>query len=179
MSTRIEVVELLSFKLSVPREILERLPEELDTACRLVVEREDGELVLAEKSGDSFVRFRENKEQVGMSGALICNDLEGKFFREVLCALLMRYGGDIEARVMWNDPSLNSAGDYAELSIKGGRVMPSAAARAASNVLRAAAPDLAPPTPPELREIEELLDRADREWAEYQRLKAERMSQGA
>ncbi len=185
MSTRIEVVELLSFKLTVPRETLELLPEELDTECKLVVEREDGELVLAEKSGDSFLRFRELKDNVSMSGALICNDTEGRFFRQVLCGLVMRYGGDLEARIMWNDASLNSAGEYAELRLKGGKALPSPRGNqlrggtVAELAPKGDAAAAAPAVDPEILEIEKLLDRADREWAEYQRLKAERMSQGA
>lgn len=182
MSTRIEVVELLSFKLVVPRETLEQLPKELDTEVKLVVEREDGELVLAEHKGDSFLRFREIKDQVAMSGALICNDSEGRFFREVLCALLMRFGGDMDARIMWNDAALNTAGDYAELRMRAGKPQPMR--KVAQNVLRAAVEGDMPQAVPgfnekELLEIEKLLERADREWAEYKRLKAERLGQGA
>lgn len=184
MSTRIEVVELLSFKLIVPRETLERLPEDLDTEVKLVLEREEGELVLAESKGDSFLRFREIKGQVAMSGALICNDVEGRFFREVLCALVMRFGGDMDARIMWNDPALNTGGDYAELRMRGGKAQ--ASRNVTQNVLRAVAAGEATAqggapifNEKELMEIEKLLERADREWAEYQRLKAERLAQGA
>lgn len=190
MGARIEVVEVLSFRLQVPRRALERLPRELQAELSLrLAPSEDGSLVLGQEDEDSFLRFRVDEDAAELTEICIANDEGGTFFQTVLGGLMVRYAGDLRVRLVF-DPSAPEPGEpWAEVRIDRGRTAyPGLATQsAASNLAHAAndggavsasedeAADDAPPSPEDL-ELMQLLRKAEDSWKEYQRLKRERQT---
>jgi hypothetical protein len=191
MSVRIEVAELLSFRLKVPREALQRLPGELADEVPLTLSVEDGELVLSDADADSFLRFRPIGKDAILTDAAILNDTRGRFFRAVLGALLVRFAGDLDARLVWSDEERNNNETWSQVRVERGatRFPGFAAAVSANRLATAAGADTvfgasaqgSPPqaadeaASPEVEEVARLLERAAEAWAEYQRLKAQRL----
>ncbi|MCI0572548.1 MAG: hypothetical protein L0Y66_17480 [Myxococcaceae bacterium] len=192
MSARIEVAELVSFRLKVPKEALQRLPEELAGEVPLSLTVEDGELVLSDTDADSFLRFRPIGAEAVLTDAAVLNDARGRFFRSAFCALLVRFGGDLRARLVWSDEARNNSEAWTDVRVdRGATRFPGLASAVSANRLAAAASadavfghegagDAPPPheasaASPESDEVAELLARAAKAWEEYQRLKAERL----
>lgn len=193
MGARIEVVEVLSFRLRVPRRALERLPGELASELGVrLVPSEDGTLLLGDEEGDSFLRFRLTGDAAELSEIAISHDEGGTFFQAVLGALMVRYAGDLRVRLVF-DPSTEGSGEpWAEVHIEKGRTSyPGLATQsAAANLSHAATqsgamspPEDEPgeeeadePPSPEDEELSRLLARAEAAWKEYQRLKRERQA---
>lgn len=216
MSVRIEVAELVSFRLKVPREALQRLPEELLGEVPLALTVEEGELVLSDGDADSFLRFRPVGREAVLTDAAVLNDARGRFFRSVFGALLVRFRGDLDARLVWSDEDRNGNPSWTEVRVERGATrFPGLAAAVSANRLAAAAatdavfgagrsgddpsgggrsgdsrsgegrasedepsaeqPSGVTPTASELEEVAALLRRAEEAWAEYQRLKSQRL----
>lgn len=181
MQSRIEIAEVVSFRLKVGRKDLELLPEELAPELQLTLEEEGVEWILATEHGDCHLRFRTIGKDAVLTEIAICNDEGGLFFQKVLGALMVKFGGDLHARITWNQTEWNTHGDHAEVRIARGsttwpglgrnEVLPSPEADAA---LGAKEPEDETPLTPELREVAELLARAKHHWDEYQRMKANR-----
>lgn len=193
MVSRIEIAEVVSFRLKVPAGALDRLVEELRRELPLEVIPQGDEKLLSRIEGDSFLRFRPVDRSLVLTEIAVCNDERGLFFQRVLGALMVEHHGDLEVRLAWNNPERNTHGEYAEVSIhRGGTTYPGLqpTSRALRNTLVAASPeDLSshpwgePPSAmaaepaepsPEEQEIEQLLARGKAEWDEYQRLKGAR-----
>ncbi|XXF76675.1 hypothetical protein P2318_27005 [Myxococcaceae bacterium GXIMD 01537] len=191
MGARIEVVEVLAFRLQVPRRALERLPAELapELALRLAP-AEDGTLVLGQEEEDSFLRFRTADDAAELTEISIINDEGGVFFQAVLGALMVRFAGDLRVRLVFNPGAPGTGEPWAEVRIDRGRTTyPGLVTQsAASNLSHAASEggsvgaaddeasaDDAPPSP-EDEELALLLRKADAAWQEYQRLKRERQA---
>jgi hypothetical protein len=190
MGARIEVVEVLSFRLRVPQRALERLPGELETELELrLVSSEDGSLLLAQDTEECYLRFRPTGDDAELIEIAIANDAGGTFFQAVLGALMVRFGGDLRVRLVF-DPSGSEVGEpWAEVFIEKGRTTyPGLATQAAAANLSQAAteggsvgPDEAEaadegPLSPEEEELARLLRKAQDSWQEYQRLKRERQA---
>ena len=197
MSPRIEVAELTSFRLKLPRQVLERLPAQHHGVLALSLTREDGELVLADAEADSFLRFRPIGEDAILTDAALLNDPRGRFF-QLLGSLLVRHGGDLEAQLVWNDEERNDDDGWTGVRVvRGQTTFPGFAVQVAQNRLsQAPAPEalfgaagggagggsggggsdgaVPPGTEDEAAEVARLLLRAEQAWAEYQRLKAQR-----
>ncbi|MBI3183670.1 MAG: hypothetical protein HYZ28_16150 [Myxococcales bacterium] len=184
MIPRIETAEVLSFRLKVPPQELERLPAELGAELGLCLEPDDGELLLCREEADSYLRFRPIGAEAMLTEIFLCNDERGVFFHRVLGALMVRHGGDLRIRLSWNTPERNSHGDYAEVRIsRGATTYPGLAdglpavppageggaqvAVQGDESLEGAAPSLE-------KEVEEVLSRARAHWEEYLRLKSAR-----
>lgn len=193
MSARIESAEVVSFRLKVPRLELERLPHgELGQELGLQLTSEDGELMVSAQDGESFLRFRPIGAEAMLSEVFLARDANGDFFLRVLGPLMVRFAGDLVARVIWNIPERNSQGDHAEVKITRGMTdypgighvpLTEAEARAGAghspqplrNELRAGGEELGEVEPsPEEREVKELLARARSQYEEYLRLKAQK-----
>lgn len=188
MVSRIEIAEVLSFRLKVPRAELERLLEELAEELPLTLEAEGAEVVLGPETGDSHLRFRAIGQEAVLTEVAICNDERGLFFQRALGTLLVRGAGDLHARVTWNIAEWNTHGDFAEVKVTRGastwpglgramnQAIPTAEATAAlgGGQAQAAAGEEEAGLTPELQEVAELLARARRHWDEYQRLKGSR-----
>lgn len=134
MSARIEVGEVLSFRLKVPKAELERLAQRAPTPVpdvgeapgipglpTLLVEHEGSEWVLSVEEGDSILRFRAIGTEAVLTEVVLCNDDQGLFFTRLLGPLMVKYGGDLSARLTWNIAERNTQGDFAEVKIVRGR----------------------------------------------------------
>lgn len=191
MGARIEVVEVLAFRLRVPRRALERLPLELEPEIALrLAPSEDGTLLLGQEEEDSFLRFRLSGDAAELREIAIANDEGGTFFQTVLGALMVRFGGDLRARLVFASTGGGPDAPWAEVRIDKGRTnYPGLATQsAASNLSHAAtqggglgrmddesAVDDGPLSA-EDEELRLLLRKAAAAWQEYQRLKRERQS---
>ena len=185
MSPRIETAEILSFRLKVPAHELRRLPAALAGEVSLSVEEDGAETVVSVADSDSYLRFRPIGAEAILTEVFLCNDLGGVFFERVLAGMMVRFQGDLHARLTWSHPDRNRHGEYAEVRIEKGRAAgqgaPSPAASASLGAQEDAASDEAEeeveeaeaPTPLEA-EVRESLARARAHWAEYQRLKAKK-----
>lgn len=192
MHTRIEIAEVVSFRLKLPQAELERLCSEREGEVPLSLARDRAELVLEATRGDSSLRFRKSDQDAVLTEIAICNDEGGLFFQRVLGPLLVRFQGDCELRLVWNVAERNTHGDFAAVTVRQGQTnypglsTPAQALRSAlaaghsghPGAQQAAAdPHLRPPDPVDLkleREIDDLLARGRELFAEYQRLKAGR-----
>jgi hypothetical protein len=194
-SARIERMQVHSFWLEVPRRALERLPGELapELVLRLAsVKVPGGELLeLTPEQGGSRLRFAPVEDGVvGLQEIQIREDADGAFFLATLGALMVRYGGDLEAQVQGAQGAkptpvriVRGVTDYPGLSTHAAATHLAQAAHDAGGTVGAggqppqgaAAGDASPPiSAREEKELHELLSRAEAHWAEYQRLKGRR-----
>lgn len=194
VSARIDTAEVVSYRLKVPRLELERLPHgELGQELGLQLSSEDGELLVTTQEGESFLRFRPIGAEAMLTEIFLARDPNGDFFLRVLGPLMVRFAGDLVARVIWNVPERNLNGDHAEVRITRGMTdypglghvpLTESEARAEAggapppplrNELRAGGEELADREPtPEEREVRELLARARSQYEEYLRLKQQK-----
>jgi hypothetical protein len=192
MTSRIEVAEVLSFRLKVPRPELEQLPRSLGPELGVSVETEGSELVLSIEAGDSYLRFRTIGAEAILTEVVVCNDDRGLFFQRVLGPLMVKHQGDLSIRLTWNAHEKNTEGDYSEVKITRGQTkypglaqpflsLPpavssgSGATESAEGETMAMQSDDETTVSPELLEVRKILERAKEQWAEYQRLKAARL----
>lgn len=189
MGTRIEAVEVLSFRLELPKLVLERMPGEQRNALPLRLDREeDGTVTLEHEGQESFLRFRLDGEGAELIEICILHDARGVFFQQVLGSLMVRFLGDLRARLVF-DPLENASDEpWAEVSIERGRTSwPGLATQSAALRLAHAAAEggsvgtseggeSAPDEPlsAEEEELTRILARAETAWQEYQRLKRQR-----
>jgi hypothetical protein len=197
---RIERMQVHSFWLEVPRRALERLPAEHapELVLRLAsVKVSGGELLeLTPEQGGSRLRFAPVEDGVvGLQEIQIRDDADGAFFLATLGALMVRYGGDLEAQVQGAQGAkptpvriVRGVTDYPGLSTHAAANHLSQAAHDAGGAVGAGQPpqgaaassggssgESGPPVSArEEQELHELLDRAEAHWAEYQRLKGRR-----
>lgn len=189
MGARIETVEVLSYRLQLPKLALERLPAELGAALTVRLEKdEDGTLVLEQPGQDSFLRFHLEGDAAELVEICVSQDPQGAFFQKVLGALMVRFQGDLRARVVFDPRESTSEDPWVEVSIERGRTnWPGLATQSAAVRLAHAAAEGGsvgasgeggePPEEPltaEEEELSRLLARAETEWQEYQRLKRQR-----
>jgi hypothetical protein len=193
MGSRIEAVEVLSFRLELPRLALERLPSELGSALPVRVEKEeDGTLWVEHDGQESFLRFHLEGDGAELVEISIAHDQQGTFFQKVLGALMVRFHGDLRARLVFDPRESPTKEPWAEVSIERGRTSwPGLATQSAAVRLAHAAaeggsvgasgeggePPSEEPLTPEEEELSRLLARAESAWQEYQRLKRQRQQQ--
>ena len=186
MTARIEIAEVVSFRLKLPLAELERLPREVASELPLQLGRDRSEWLL--EYGDCALRFRPINGEAVLTEIAICNDDHGLFFQRVLGPLLVRFEGDCELRLVWNAPDRNTHGDFAAVTVRNGQTnypglsAPAQALRSAlvsGSVPGAkAAPknELAVVEEPideaTLKEVDALLQKAREQFAEYQRRKS-------
>jgi hypothetical protein len=186
MGSSIETVEVLSFRLELPKVALERLPSELGPALRVRVQRdEDGTLLLEQDGRESFLRFHLEGDAAELVEICILQDAQGAFFQKVLGALMVRFHGDLRARLVFDPRENSSAEPWVEVSVERGRTSwPGLASQSAAVRLSHAAAEggsvgasgeggepAEEPLSAEEEELSRLLARADEAWQEYQRLK--------
>jgi hypothetical protein len=192
MGSRIEAVEVLSFRLELPKLALERLPSELGSTLPVRVDREDdGTLLLEQEGQESFLRFHLEGDGAELVEIFIAQDTKGAFFHKVLGALMIRFHGDLRARLVFDQRDGTAAEPWAEVSIERGlTTWPGLATQAAAVRLAHAAAEGGsvgasgesdameePPLTAEEEELSRLLARAETAWQEYQRLKRQRQQQ--
>lgn len=182
MTPRIETAEILSFRLKVPRAELEALPQAASiSGIKLALAAEGTDLLLSVVEGDSSLRFRSIGSDVVLTEIQLQADTRGLFFQRVLGPLMVRFTGDLHCRLVWNNAERNSHGDFAEVKIARGSTTypglsasPFASPTVGAEGVEGAGPEGeaedAPPTPEEL-EVKSLLEKAQKHWAEYQKLK--------
>ncbi|HYV48608.1 MAG TPA: hypothetical protein VFA20_27300 [Myxococcaceae bacterium] len=191
MRPRIEIAEVVSFRLTVPYSALEQAASDELGELPLSLEQDGADVMLKPADGgDCSLRFAPVGEELVLTEVLICNDEAGAFFSRVLARLLTDHAGDLEAKLVWSQASRNTHGSHAPVVFRKGRAIPQpASAPSAANVLRdavlaggdpqgelagvQAASDQAA-APADEEEIRQLLARAKEHWAEYQRLKSAR-----
>lgn len=181
MRPRLEVAELLSFRLRLPKEALDEVLAP-PAGTFLTLTREEEDVVLADSGADSFLRFRQVKGELVLTDVALLNDPRARFLK-VLAALLIRFEGDLEAQLMWSDAQRNSLEGWTHLRVLRGQTEhPALAVPRLQNQLRQVPEAGGPegplftegPAPDEAAEIARLLVRAEAAWSEYQRLKNER-----
>jgi hypothetical protein len=188
MRPRIEIAEVVSFRLTVPYSALEQAAGDPPGEVPLSLEQDGADVVLKQADGDCALRFAPVGEELVLTEVLICNDEAGAFFSRVLGRLLTEHSGDLEAKLVWSQVSRNTHGTHATVVFRRGRAIPQpSSAPSAANVLREAV--LAGGDPQgelagvqaasgramaDEEEIRRLLARAKEHWAEYQRLKTAR-----
>jgi hypothetical protein len=192
MGSSIEAVEVLSFRLELPKLALEQLPSELGTALRVLVQKdEDGTLLVEHEGQENFLRFHLEGDSAELMEISIARDAQGSFFQKVLGALMVRFHGDLRVRLVFDPRENPSKEPWAEVSVERGRTSwPGLATQSAAVRLQHAATEggsvgasgeggEAPEEPltPEEEELSRLLSRAETAWQEYQRLKRQRLQQ--
>jgi len=121
MDARIEIAEIVSFRLKLPLTEVERLPVILASELELTLGRERGELLLSTPEGDRSLRFRPVGHEAVLTEIAICNDEGGCFFQRVLGPLMVRFEGDCELRLVWNVADRNTHGDFGAVTIRRGQ----------------------------------------------------------
>jgi hypothetical protein len=190
MAPRIDSAEIVSFRLKVPRMELERLPSgALGEEQGLQLLNEDGEVMITSSETDSFLRFRPIGAEAMLTEIFLSRDPRGDFFLRVLGPLMVRFAGDLVARVIWNVPERNLNGEYVEVKIARGMTdypglghVPLTESEASAgagtgaalrNSLRAGGEqELGDAVSSEEREVQQLLQQAKTQYEEYLRLKS-------
>jgi hypothetical protein len=188
------MAEVISYRLRLSPRALERLVGELRNELPLMLEADERGLRISPEEGESFLRFRIRGEEAVLTEVCLANDEQGLFFQRVLGPLMVRYQGDLQARLVWSAAERNTQGAYAHVSIRQGSTTYPGLSRAASalrNTLVAASAgpgeagspfgaeaENAPPEEPSvdeelLAEVQRLLERGKADWEEYQRLKSQ------
>jgi hypothetical protein len=167
--SRIEEVQPVDFRLEIPLGDFSELPDRLSVD----VER-DGEVITVRAEQQTcHLRFRIDGEVAVLDEVVIRSDVQGRFFQQVLGALLIEYQGDFRGTVAWSLPK----GDKSEVVVdRGESPYPLLAVLAAA---RRGALQEHPPAgtkPPELTRAEKLQAEGRAAYEEYQRLKAQRRS---
>lgn len=179
MTPRIESAEVVTFRLKVPRTELEALPQAAAIAgIKLALAVEEKDLILSVVEGDSLLRFRSIGADVVLTEVELKNDARGLFFHKVLGTLMVRFGGDLHVRLVWNTAERNSHGSHAEVKIaRGSTTYPGLGSSPFASLGSEGGVEGSPedeaahePTPEEL-EVKKLLEKAQNHWAEYQKLK--------
>jgi hypothetical protein len=187
MRPRIEIAEVVSFRLTLPYSALEQASGDQASDLQLSLDQDGADVVLKHADGDCALRFAPVGEELVLTEVLICNDEAGAFFSKVLARLLTEHAGDLEAKLVWSQASRNTHGTHATVVFRRGRAVAQSQAPSTANVLREAVlaggdpqgelaevqAGSAQPTADE-EEIRRLLARAKDAWTEYQRLKSAR-----
>lgn len=190
MGAHIETVEVLSFRLELPKLALERLGPEVGSTVPVRVARdEDGTILVEQEGHDSYLRFHVEGDAAELVEISISQDAHGAFFQKVLGALMVRFHGDLRARLVFDPRENPSEEPWVEVSVERGRTTwPGLATQSAAVRLAHAAseggsvgtsseggaPAAEEPLTPEEEELSRLLARAEAAWQEYQRLKRQR-----
>jgi hypothetical protein len=177
------MAEVLSFRLKVPRAEVEKTVERSgrqDVPVSLTAE--GAELVIAAVNGESLMRFRPIGRDAILTEIVIANDPLGLFFHRILGPLMLRFQGDLHARLTWNAAEKNINGDYTDVKITRGVTRYAALVNAivqepSPEVLTESldeGPEDESELSPEEKEIRALMRKAKTHWDEYQKLKAQR-----
>jgi hypothetical protein len=195
MAPRIESAEILSFRLSVPREALVRLAHDLRNEVPLTLIEDSRGIKLGLEDGECLLRFRARGDEAFLVEVAVSNDENGLFFNRAFGTLLAQHQGDLQAKVSWDGaPERNTHGTHALVVVRNGVTQSGArAVNALRNTLVAAGDggsgeDGNPfgpgqgnsntPPPPNredeelLAEVQQLLARGKAQWDEYQKLKS-------
>lgn len=167
--SRIEEVEARDFRLEIPVNDFSELPERLSVD----VQREGEMITVRAEQQTCHLRFRVDGDLAVLEEIVIRSDVQGRFFQQVLGALLIEYQGDFRGTVAWSVPK----GDKSEVVVdRGESPYPLLAVLAAARrqPLQEHAP--AGNKPPELTRAEKLQAEGRAAYEEYQRLKNQRRS---
>jgi hypothetical protein len=178
------MAEVLSFRLKVPRSEVERV---VDYSGRhevpVALTSEGAELVLSAVNGESLMRFRPIGRDAILTEIVVANDPLGLFFHRILGPLMLRFQGDLHARLTWNTAERNVNGDYTDVKItRGSTRYPGLVNSIAQQPVEDAAADALEDTQDlddsdlttEEKEIRDLMLKAKAHWDEYVKLKARR-----
>jgi hypothetical protein len=165
--SRIEEVEPLDYRLEIPLSDFAELPGRLS----IEVEREGDHLTVKGEQQGCHLRFRVDGDKAVLDDIVIRSDVQGRFFQQVLGALLVEYQGDFRGMVAWSVPK----GDRSEVVVDHGESFyPLLAVLAAARKGGLQEHDASPAKPPELTRAEKLQAEGRAAYEEYQRLKAQR-----
>jgi hypothetical protein len=162
--SRIEEVQTTDFRLEIPLRDFTALPERLS-----VTVEQDGELITVRAEQPTcHLRFRVDGDHAVLHDVVIRSDVQGRFFQQVLGALLVEYQGDFRGTVAWSLPK----GDKNEVVVdRGESGYPLLAVLAAARRGEVAAQA---EKPHELTRAERYQAEGRAAYEEYQRLKAQR-----
>lgn len=144
--------------MEIPLEDFCHLPEQLGCSLHRTAQR----LTLAAEQPGCALHFRLDGLQAVLESVEISNDVEGRFFRDVVGLMLQLYSGDLEAELSWSPRGVIP--DWVE--VRGGE---------STHPLLV---HIETPSPDELSsemtspQVERWLGEARSAWADYQRLKS-------
>jgi hypothetical protein len=166
--SRIEEVEPLNYRLEIPLSDFTDLPARLSVD----IQRDADHLTVRGEQTGCHLRFKVDGDKAVLDDVVIRSDVQGRFFQQVLGALLVEYQGDFRGMVAWSIPK----GDRSEVVVdRGESFYPLLAVLSAARkgTLLTEHPDV-PLHPPELTRAEKLQAEGRAAYEEYQRLKAQR-----
>lgn len=167
--SRIEEVEARDFRLEIPVTDFSELPEKLSVD----VQREGEVITVRAEQQSCHLRFRVDGDLAVLDEIVIRSDVQGRFFQQVLGALLIEYQGDFRGTVAWSVPK----GDKSEVVVdRGESPYPLLAVLAAARRGALQEHAHAGNKPPELTRAEKLQAEGRAAYEEYQRLKNQRRS---
>jgi hypothetical protein len=148
-------------------------------------------LLVEQEGQESFLRFHLEGDGAELVEIFISQDPQGGFFQKVLGALMVRFHGDLRARLVMDPREKSSQEPWVEVSIERGRTSwPGLATQSAAVRLQHAAAEggsvgasgeggepTEEPLTAEEEELSRLLSQAEAAWQEYQRLKRQRQQQ--
>jgi hypothetical protein len=164
--SRIEEVQPVDFRLEIPLRDFTDLPEKLSVD----VDREGEVITVRAEQQTCHLRFKVDGDLAVLDEIVIRSDIQGRFFQQVLGALLIEYQGDFRGTVAWSLPK----GDKNEVVVDRGEspypllAVLSAARRGEQEHAHVG------PKPPELTRAEKLQAEGRAAYEEYQRLKNQR-----
>ena len=165
--SRIEEVEPLDFRLEIPLSDFAEVPTKLSVD----VQRDGDHLTVKGEQQGCHLRFRVDGDKAVLDDVVIKSDVQGRFFQQVLGALLVEYEGDFRGMVAWSIPK----GDRSEVVVdRGESFYPLLAVLAAARKGALKEHEETPAKPPELTRAEKLQAEGRAAFEEYQRLKAQR-----
>lgn len=167
--SRIEEVDARDFRLEIPVADFGDLPERLEVDVQ-----RDGEIITVRAEQQTcHLRFRVDGDVAVLEEIVIRSDVQGRFFQQVLGALLIEYQGDFRGTVAWSVPK----GDKSEVIVdRGESPYPLLAVLAAARRQPLQEHAHVGNKPPELSRAERLQAEGRAAFEEYQRLKAQRRS---
>jgi hypothetical protein len=181
--------EVFYCHLEVPVRSLERLTAEVSSPS-VQLESEHDQLSLATPDRRCSLKFRVGGARAQLTEVTLQEDDRGLFFQNVLGSLMVRFRGDLHVRLTWNTAQRNNQAPLVEVTIRRGEtsypglgtgrnvVAPASLEGSLGSLTPEAEEVSSPSASPEEEAVERLLARGRAEWAEYQRLRAERAKRG-
>ncbi len=168
--SRIDEVQARDFRLEIPLGDFNDLPHRLPS----VDIQRDGEVITVRAEQQTcHLRFKVDGDVAVLDEVVIRSDVQGRFFQQVLGALLIEYQGDFRGTVAWSVPK----GDRSEVVVdRGESPYPLLAVLAAARRSPLQEHAGVAKQPPELTRAEKLQAEGRAAYEEYQRLKNQRRS---
>ncbi|MBL8949991.1 MAG: hypothetical protein JNK82_04385 [Myxococcaceae bacterium] len=164
--SRIDEVTPRDFRLEIPLGDFRELPQRLPSVD---IQREGDVITVRAEQETCHLKFKVDGDVAVLDEIVIRSDVQGRFFQQVLGALLIEYQGDFRGTVSWSVPK----GDRNEVVVdRGESPYPLLAVLAAARRSPLQEHAGAARQPPELTRAEKLQAEGRAAYEEYERLKS-------